>query len=94
MTEPTPYHYTVIARALKIIDAGGPGLTLDELAAQMGMSAAHFQRTFSQWVGVSTKRYQQYLTLDLSLIHIMPPSHPTGPPASPGPPHALRHGPR
>ena len=59
-----PYHYAVIARALKIIDAGGPGLTLDDLAAQMGMSAAHFQRTFSQWVGVSPKRYQQYLTLD------------------------------
>lgn len=58
------YHYAVIARALALIDAGGPGLTLDDLAAQMGMSAAHFQRVFSQWVGVSPKRYQQYLTLD------------------------------
>ncbi len=28
------------------------------------MSTAHFQRVFSQWVGVSPKRYQQYLTLD------------------------------
>ena len=28
------------------------------------MSPAHFQRTFSAWVGVSPKRYQQYLTLD------------------------------
>jgi AraC family transcriptional regulator of adaptative response/methylated-DNA-[protein]-cysteine methyltransferase len=28
------------------------------------MSAAHFQRVFSAWVGVSPKRYQQYLTLD------------------------------
>jgi len=64
MTDQSSYHYAVIARALKIIDAVGPGLTLDDLAAQMGMSAAHFQRTFSQWVGVSPKRYQQYLTLD------------------------------
>ena len=65
MTDPsTAYHYQVIARALTEIDAGGPGLTLDGLAARMGMSAAHFQRTFSQWVGVSPKRYQQYLTLD------------------------------
>ncbi len=64
MTDQSSYHYAVIARALKILDAGGPGLTLDDLAAQMGMSAAHFQRTFSQWVGVSPKRYQQYLTLD------------------------------
>ena len=65
MTDLSPeYHYNVIARALRIIDASGPGLTLDALAAQMGMSAAHFQRTFSQWVGVSPKRYQQYLALD------------------------------
>ena len=64
MTDQSSYHYAVIVRALKIIDAVGPGLTLDDLAAQMGMSAAHFQRTFSQWVGVSPKRYQQYLTLD------------------------------
>lgn len=59
-----PYHYAVIARALKIVDAGGPSLSLDDLAARMGMSQSHFQRLFSQWVGVSPKRYQQYLTLD------------------------------
>ena len=65
MTDQSPaYHYAVIGRALKILDAAGPGLSLDGLAAQMGMSTAHFQRTFSQWVGVSPKRYQQYLTLD------------------------------
>ena len=58
------YHYAVIARALKEIDAGGPGLTLEGLAARMQMSPAHFQRVFSAWVGVSPKRYQQYLTLD------------------------------
>lgn len=65
MTDQSPsYHYAVIARALKILDAAPPQLTLDDLAAQMGMSTAHFQRTFSQWVGVSPKKYQQYLTLD------------------------------
>ena len=58
------YHYAVIERALREIDAGGPALTLDALADRMGMSAAHFQRVFSAWVGVSPKRYQQYLTLD------------------------------
>jgi AraC family transcriptional regulator of adaptative response/methylated-DNA-[protein]-cysteine methyltransferase len=59
-----PYHYAVIARALHELDAGGPAMTLEDLARRMGMSAAHFQRVFSQWVGVSPKRYQQYLTLD------------------------------
>ncbi len=65
MTDQSPsYHYAVIARALKAIDEAGPGLTLDDLAGRMSMSPAHFQRLFSQWVGVSPKRYQQYLTLD------------------------------
>lgn len=64
MTDQAPaYHYAVIARALKIIDAGGPGLTLEGLAAEIGMSPAHFQRTFSAWVGVSPKKYQQYLAI-------------------------------
>ncbi|WP_420023300.1 methylated-DNA--[protein]-cysteine S-methyltransferase [Cereibacter azotoformans] len=58
------YHYAIIARALAEIDAGGPGLSLEDLAARIGLSPAHFQRIFSQWVGVSPKRYQQYLTLD------------------------------
>ncbi|HBD90379.1 MAG: 6-O-methylguanine DNA methyltransferase [Rhodobacteraceae bacterium GWE1_64_9] len=64
LAEDTAYHYRMIARALAEIDAGGPGLTLDALADRMGMSTAHFQRVFSHWVGVSPKRYQQYLTLD------------------------------
>jgi len=57
------YHYAVIARALQVIDDAGPSLTLDDLAARMDMSPAHFQRVFSQWVGISPKRYQQYLAL-------------------------------
>ncbi|WP_372605102.1 methylated-DNA--[protein]-cysteine S-methyltransferase [Actibacterium sp.] len=59
------YHYQVIRRAIDRIDAhGGTGLTLEQLAAEMQMSPAHFQRLFSKWVGVSPKRYQQYLALD------------------------------
>ena len=58
------YHYRLIARAMAEIDeAGRVPLSLDDLAARLGMSAAHFQRVFSQWVGVSPKRYQQYLAL-------------------------------
>lgn len=57
------YHYHVIARAIDLIDAERAPLPLERLAAQMHMSPAHFQRVFSQWVGVSPKRYQQYLAL-------------------------------
>ena len=58
------YHFNVMRRAIDLIDAQDGPVQLDALAGQMGMSAAHFQRLFSQWVGVSPKRYQQYLTLD------------------------------
>lgn len=57
------YHYGVMRRAITLIDAADAPLTLEALAAEMGMSAAHFQRVFSAWVGVSPKRYQQYLAL-------------------------------
>ena len=57
------YHFTVIRRAIDLIDAAPGALTLDEIAARMDMSSAHFQRVFSRWAGVSPKRYQQYLAL-------------------------------
>jgi AraC family transcriptional regulator, regulatory protein of adaptative response / methylated-DNA-[protein]-cysteine methyltransferase len=60
-----PYHYDLIARALAFIDqTEGHQPSLDDIAAATGLSPAHFQRVFSQWVGVSPKRYQQYLMLD------------------------------
>jgi AraC family transcriptional regulator of adaptative response/methylated-DNA-[protein]-cysteine methyltransferase len=58
------YHFQVIRRAIDAIDRGGPGLSLEALAGEVGLSPAHFQRLFSAWVGVSPKRYQQYLALD------------------------------
>ena len=62
---PQPYHYAVIGRAIDAIVARAPEqASLDEIAASVGLSPAHFQRVFSQWVGVSPKRYQQYLALD------------------------------
>ncbi|WP_111732146.1 methylated-DNA--[protein]-cysteine S-methyltransferase [Roseovarius amoyensis] len=57
------YHYQVMRRAIDRIDRAGGTLSLGDLAAEMQMSPAHFQRLFSQWAGVSPKRYQQYLTL-------------------------------
>ncbi len=60
-----PYHHAVIARAIDYIgDTVDDQPGLDEIAGAVGLSPAHFQRLFSQWVGVSPKRYQQYLTLD------------------------------
>jgi AraC family transcriptional regulator of adaptative response/methylated-DNA-[protein]-cysteine methyltransferase len=64
MTEPEGYHFHVMRRAIDEIDRADARLSLDDLAARLSMSPAHFQRTFSRWVGVSPQRYQQYLTLD------------------------------
>ncbi|HCP80170.1 MAG TPA: 6-O-methylguanine DNA methyltransferase [Octadecabacter sp.] len=64
MEQSGQYHYQVIRRALDEIDRAETPLTLDALARAMDMSPAHFQRVFSRWVGVSPKRYQQYLRLD------------------------------
>lgn len=59
------YHYDLIARTLAFIDENADQPPdLSQIAAHAGLSTAHFQRLFSQWVGVSPKRYQQYLMLD------------------------------
>jgi AraC family transcriptional regulator of adaptative response/methylated-DNA-[protein]-cysteine methyltransferase len=65
MEHETAYHFTVMRRAIDVIDgATDRPLSLNAIAAKMDMSPAHFQRIFTQWVGISPKRYQQYLTLD------------------------------
>ncbi|WP_166417252.1 methylated-DNA--[protein]-cysteine S-methyltransferase [Cochlodiniinecator piscidefendens] len=64
MQQEDSYHFNLIRRALDEIDAGDTQISLSELAQKMDMSSAHFQRVFSRWVGVSPKRYQQYLTLN------------------------------
>lgn len=59
------FHYDLMAAALRFIEerqADQP--SLEEVAEAIGLSPAHFQRMFSQWVGVSPKRYLQHLTLD------------------------------
>ncbi|NLR80240.1 methylated-DNA--[protein]-cysteine S-methyltransferase [Chitinophaga eiseniae] len=37
---------------------------LQEIAAAVHMSPFHFQRVFSEWAGVTPKKFLQYLTLD------------------------------
>ena len=37
---------------------------LDEIARKVNMSPFHFQRIFTDWVGISPKKFIQYLTLE------------------------------
>jgi len=38
--------------------------TLEEVAERVGLSPFHFQRVFGRWVGISPKRFLQYLTVE------------------------------
>jgi AraC family transcriptional regulator of adaptative response/methylated-DNA-[protein]-cysteine methyltransferase len=59
------FHYDLMAAALRYIESRREDQpSLDQVAAAIGLSPAHFQRVFSQWVGISPKRYLQHLTLD------------------------------
>jgi AraC family transcriptional regulator of adaptative response/methylated-DNA-[protein]-cysteine methyltransferase len=56
-------HYRLIAEAIIYIRAHAlQQPSLAEVAQQVGMSEYHFQRLFSEWAGVSPKRFLQYLT--------------------------------
>lgn len=37
---------------------------LATVAQQIGLSESHFQRLFTQWAGISPKRFSQYLTIE------------------------------
>lgn len=57
-------HYQTIAKALAYIK--GHALEQPELeavAAHVNMSTFHFQRVFTEWAGVSPKKFLQFLTL-------------------------------
>ncbi len=37
--------------------------SLDEIAAHVNMSTSHFQKMFTDWAGVSPKKFQQYISI-------------------------------
>jgi len=57
--------YTRIARALEFIARHVDSQpSLEQVAAEVDLSPHHLQRMFTRWVGVSPKKFLQYLTLD------------------------------
>jgi AraC family transcriptional regulator of adaptative response/methylated-DNA-[protein]-cysteine methyltransferase len=56
-------NYAIVAEAIRFLrQQAGRQPDLDTLAAHVGLSAFHLQRVFSQWAGISPKRFLQYLT--------------------------------
>ncbi|MFD2515568.1 methylated-DNA--[protein]-cysteine S-methyltransferase [Pontibacter locisalis] len=57
-------HYEIVAKAMAYIrDNVQRQPDLDEIASYVCMSPFHFQRVFTEWAGVSPKKFLQYLTL-------------------------------
>jgi AraC family transcriptional regulator of adaptative response/methylated-DNA-[protein]-cysteine methyltransferase len=55
--------YERIEKAIKFLETNFPAQPgLKEIADHIGLSEFHFQRLFSRWVGISPKRFLQFLT--------------------------------
>ncbi|KAA6439274.1 methylated-DNA--[protein]-cysteine S-methyltransferase [Dyadobacter flavalbus] len=57
------YHYEKIAKAIAFIVANAKAQpSLFDVAEEVSISQFHFQRVFTEWAGVSPKRFLQYIT--------------------------------
>ncbi len=58
-------NYSIIEKAIQYIEENFKSQpSLDEIANSLGMSKFHFQRVFKDWVGISPKKFIQFLTLE------------------------------
>lgn len=55
--------YDMVAAAIRFVRShAGAQPSLDEVARHVGLSPSHLQRVFSDWAGISPKRFLQFLT--------------------------------
>lgn len=65
MNANSTYTYQQIARAIEHLTTNFRDQpSLSELAEKANLSEFHFQRLFTEWAGVSPKKFGQYLTLE------------------------------
>ncbi|SOD78624.1 bifunctional helix-turn-helix domain-containing protein/methylated-DNA--[protein]-cysteine S-methyltransferase [Spirosoma fluviale] len=65
MNTNNPHTYQQIARAIEHLTTHyREQPSLGELAEKANLSEFHFQRLFTEWAGVSPKKFSQYLTLE------------------------------
>lgn len=65
MNQQAHYNFTRIAEAIEYLTQNFKKQpSLDEVAERIHLSPFHFQRLFSEWAGVSPKKFLQFLTID------------------------------
>ncbi|MFQ5604646.1 MAG: methylated-DNA--[protein]-cysteine S-methyltransferase [bacterium] len=63
------YNYLRVEKAIQYLEDNFQSQpNLQEVAKNLHLSEHHFQRIFSQWVGISPKRFLQYLTKEYAKI--------------------------
>src|SRR5688500_15201802 len=64
-TEENHINYQRIEQAIKYLEENFQRQPeLDEVAEKVHLSPFHFQRIFTEWAGISPKKFLQYLTVD------------------------------
>ncbi|MGB4400967.1 MAG: methylated-DNA--[protein]-cysteine S-methyltransferase [Daejeonella sp.] len=65
MATPEQINYTRIAEAIVYIRENFRSQpSLDEIAEKVNLSPFHFQRMFTEWAGVSPKKFLQYISIE------------------------------
>ena len=65
MSKQEQINYTRIANAIDYIRANFKDQpSLDEIAKSVNLSSFHFQRLFTNWAGVSPKKFMQYISIE------------------------------
>lgn len=65
MNEQQKINYTRIAEAIEYIKSNFKNQpNLDEVAEQVNLSPFHFQRLFSEWAGMTPKKFLQYTSVE------------------------------
>lgn len=64
MTEQKNINYNRIVKAIEYINQNFTDQpTLDDIAKEVNLSTFHFQRVFTEWAGVSPKKFLQYISI-------------------------------
>lgn len=65
MNEESQYNYERISKTINFIKNNFQEQpTLNEMAEHLNLSPHHFQKLFKSWIGISPKKYLQYITIE------------------------------